>query len=584
MTNIYFSTYRQVFELLTKPQKKRFYYLQVLIVITSLVDLTGLALFVPVISAISDRSLLSGDHPLAVLKSWSGVSNSDVFLLALFIAAFVFFLCRSLFVVWSHWIQTRFIHNLSEDIGRRTYAYFLSNDFEEIQKRDSGRVVRELTISPQHYAKFLIMPLLLLTSELLILAVIIAGIAWYNLSVFGLLVTTIFPIAYFFHRITKTKVKNYGLIQNDLTPELLMSSTRGVFGIIDVRLRGKELKLLTDYSKLMHELNNISIKTSVLAIIPSKLFELSTIGGLLLIFYYGAFIADDPQIILPLIALYAAAGYRLVPSLSKILPAFQSLERYSYLFPVFRQALLTNSSDLRSTKNVNRLEHDISLEELSFGYKNTSDLLFRNFNFQIKRGEILGLIGKSGSGKTTLVNIIAGFLLPKSGAIRVDGLTLDADKRASWMKGISYVQQTPYLERGTLGQNIAFLEDEIDFDMLNMAIKMASLTDLVGNRDPNKIMIDEQGKNLSGGQKQRVIIARALYHKANLIILDEATSALDTETEEDVNQTVKKLKGSGITIIIVAHRYTTLKYTDRIIRLDDGKIVEETTYNKLKSS
>lgn len=584
MKNIYFSTYKQVFELLTANQKKRFYLLQVLIVFTGFVDLAGLALFVPVISAISDRTLLEGDHFLATIKRWSSIQSDNDFLLGLFIGAVLFFIGRSVFVIFSQWVQTRFMHNLSEDIGIRTYAFYLNNEFEEIQARDSGRVVRELTISPQHYAKFLIMPLLLLTSEFLVLGILVLGIAWYNFSVFILLILSIVPVAFIFNRVSKKRVRVYGMVQNELTPQLLSSSTRGIYGIIDVRLRGKEKKLLAAYKKLIKELNTIAVKTSVLAVVPAKLFEVITIGGLLIIFIYGAFIAEDAQMIMPLIAIYAAAGYRLVPSLSKILPAFQSLEQYSYLFPVFRRALLAKETRFPIKTDLIPFEHEIKLEHIAFSYRGSQELILNDFNFKIRKGEVLGLIGKSGSGKTTLVNIIAGFLRPTSGQVRIDGIALNDENRSSWMRRISYVQQTPYIEKGTLVRNIAFLEDDIDLELLNKAIEMASLKELVGLQNPNDIMLEEHGKNLSGGQKQRVLIARALYHKASLIILDEATSALDNETEDDVNRTVKNLKGSGVTIIIIAHRYTTLKSTDRIIRLDHGSIDEETSYTHLKTT
>ena len=143
------------------------------------------------------------------------------------------------------------------------------------------------------------------------------------------------------------------------------------------------------------------------------------------------------------------------------------------------------------------------------------------------------------------------------------------------------MQQSPYIERGSLARNVAFLEDQIDDERLNKAIVGASLTDLIGSTSPHNFSIEESGKNLSGGQKQRIIIARALYNEAQVIILDEATAALDNQTEAEVNQTVNSLRGTGVTIIIIAHRYSTLKYTDRIIELEKGKVLREVTYDQI---
>ena len=549
---------------------------------TSVVDLAGLAAFIPVLSAVADPEMLVGDGILAKLKTYSTIEENNYFLLTMFSAALGFFFLRALFIFFSNWVQNKFVFDLQEYIGTTTFGYYMNSPFEEFQKRDSAEVVRELTVNPQHFARFLVMPLLLLSTEMLVIMMIIGGIALYNFEVFILLIVTIFPVAYLFNKMVKKRMNRYGEEQNILTPKLYANSNRGMFGFVDVKLRNKELVLITDYTKVLKRLNRIGLVTSVLNIMPAKLFELATVGGLLVLFSYSTFWVQNPLLVLPLIALYAAAGYRVIPSLSKIVPSLMQLEQYAYLFQIFATPLSKDSIvKNQSLQEELNFEDKIELKDLAFQFMGENQSLFENINLTINKGEIIGLVGKSGSGKTTLVKVISGFLKPKAGKLLVDDHEVTTLNMKAWMGNISYVQQSPYLENGSLAKNIAFLEENIDEEKLQNAINRASLSDFVGIQDPHKILIEENGKNLSGGQRQRVVIARALYHQAKLIILDEATSALDNETEAAITETVHNLKGTGVTIIIIAHRVSTLKGTDRILKINQKRPLEELTYSEV---
>lgn len=575
------NTYKKIFKLLDKSILGQFWRMQGLILITSIIDLFGLATFIPVLSAVANPEIIDKNRFFIFLKETSGINDNNKFLLLLFIAAFVFFILRSAFVLFSQWIQNKFVFQLSEHIGEKTYRYYLNMSFLEFRKRNSAEIIRELTVSPNHFSKFLVMPLLLLLTEMLMIFMIIGGIALYDFKVFILLVVTIFPVIFIFQRLVKKKMRFFGEEQNRETPKLYSNSNRGIYGFIDVKLRSKENVLVNDYTEVLKKLNIINIKTSTLTIFPAKLFEMVTVGGLLIIFIYATYLADNPQLVIPLIALYAAAGYRIIPSLSKVIPAMMQLEQFSYLLDVYDEPLKqeANKKDINETSMVS-FNNEISFNDVSFKYSVNENLLLKNINLRIKKGEIIGIIGKSGSGKTTLVNMITGFLKPLKGEIKIDEEVLSKKNIKNWMNQISYVQQSPYLERGSLASNIAFLDEKPDAQKLNKVIQMASLSDFVGTHNPFDLVIDEEGKNLSGGQKQRVCIARALYHNSKLIIFDEATSALDNQTENEVNETILNLKGTGVTIIIIAHRYSTLKYTDRIIEMDSSEI-KQTTYLRL---
>ncbi|MBL0329945.1 MAG: ABC transporter ATP-binding protein [Bacteroidetes bacterium] len=557
--------------------------MQVLILFTGVVDLFGLAAFVPVLSAVANPQIISSNRFFSSLKQFLNVESNNHFLLILFVSAFFFFFLRSVFILYSQWLQSKFVFVLSEYIGEKAYRYYMDLDYQTFQKKQSAEIIRELTLSPQHFSKFLVMPLLLLSAEMLIVVLIITGIAIFDIKVFLLLIVTIFPAAFIFHRLVKKRLKHYGEEQNRETPKLYSNSNRGINGFIDVKLRNKESVLIDDYIGVFKKLNRINVVTTTLNIFPAKLFELVTVGGLMVIFIYGAFMANNPAVVIPLIAVYAAAGYRIIPSLSKVIPALMQLEQFSYLFGIYNAPLKSNVEANYKKQEEISFEKAIELNGISFRFKDEAECFISNMNLTIKKGEVVGVIGKSGSGKSTLVKIITGFLRSEKGSLTVDGVSIDDRNMRSWMNHISYVQQSPYLEKGSLASNIAFLETNIDMARLNKVIGMASLTSLVNGRNPLDILIDEEGKNLSGGQKQRILIARALYHNSQLIIFDEATSALDNQTEEEVNETLKQIKGTGVTIIIIAHRYSTLIHTDRILQFNDNNELVETSYLKLQS-
>jgi ABC-type multidrug transport system fused ATPase/permease subunit len=582
----FFSTYKEVLKLLPKRLQKKFGWLIVLVFITSIVDLLGLAAFIPIISLIANPALLQHSSLLAAFQNLSGISNFNHFVIFLFSLAVVLMVLRLFFLLFSQRLQASFVFELARYVGTSTYAHFLSSSYESFSKKELAQVVRELSMSPQHFAKFLVMPLLLVSSEMVILILVVGSIAVYNLDVFLLLVITVFPAAALFQYLVKGRLRVYGEKEHVYAPKLYANSARGSFGFVDIKLRNKEKKLLNEYERVFAALNRISINTATLNIVPAKLFELITVVGLLIIAVYGFIIKNQPSLVLPLITIYAAAGYRIIPSLSRIVPSLMQLEQYQYLFKVYKPVFETvdRVDSWNSPVQPLSFEREIQLENIWFDFGKENSPILSNLNLTIPKGKIIGFVGKSGSGKTTLVNLIAGFYSPTKGNLKVDGVAIDPLNLPAWWKKISYVQQSSYIEKGTLASNIAFLDDTINEEKLNYAILAASLTELVEHTNPFDFAILEGGKNLSGGQRQRIIIARALYHNSELIILDEATSALDSETEEAINETIKNLRNTGITIVIIAHRYSTLKYTDQIWKMEKGASLSSVMYDQLISA
>ena len=288
--------------------------------------------------------------------------------------------------------------------------------------------------------------------------------------------------------------------------------------------------------------------------------------------------------ILPLIALYAFAGYRLIPAIQSI---YIGVAQLRFVGP----ALNALSNDLKSLKMLNivdqgtlKFNNHVSLNKIQYKYPNSSKLTINNISLNISANSTVGIVGPTGSGKTTIVDIILGLLEPTQGSLEVDGKKIDKENYRAWQRNVGYVPQQIFLADDTIASNIALGVDpeKINQEFVVNAAKIANLDDFIKTELPNKYQtkIGEHGIRLSGGQRQRIGIARALYNKPELLILDEGTSALDNLTEKDVMDTLSNLK-KNITIILIAHRLNSVKQCDNIFLLENGELKEQGTFDEL---
>jgi len=318
---------------------------------------------------------------------------------------------------------------------------------------------------------------------------------------------------------------------------------------------------------------------------PRFALEAIIFGGMILVALYLMSQSGMVANALPILALYAFAGYRLMPALQQI---YNNIIRIRFTIP----ALDSVYNDLKSLKPYSPsqiqdalpLNHNITLKNISYNYPRASRTALSNINFSIQARSTVGLVGATGSGKTTTVDIILGLLEPQKGTLEVDGKVIDKHNIKAWQHSIGYVPQQIFLSDDTVAANIAFGIDtkDINHEAVEYASKIANLHEFVVNELPSKYQttIGERGVRISGGQRQRIGIARALYHKPQILILDEATSALDNLTERTVLEAVHKLR-KNITIIMIAHRLSTVKNCDNILLLEKGEVKEQGKFDRL---
>lgn len=389
-------------------------------------------------------------------------------------------------------------------------------------------------------------------------------------GVFGVIAYLIYSKIHHLQDREAEKSKDYSLLIN-------RQLTKGIHGIKDIKVSGKT-SFLMDFEKDAYNLARIQGMRSFFAKIPIGLLE--TIGffvlsgSIIFMLYFTKF----PMVeVTALISLIIVAAWRILPAMSRIMSGFLAIRNIlPYIEVEMNHVKDIESNAVYASELDNDLSFDneIQLRNISFAYQNRKEYVLENVNFNIKKGQTIGIVGYSGVGKSTLVDIIIGLLSPNRGYIMIDGHKLDTPKCYAWMKKLSYVSQSPYIFDGSIVENIAFGVNvsEIDRDFVLECCRMAYMQDILDIL-PQGIdtIIGERGMRLSGGQRQRVAIARALYTRPELMIFDEATSSLDRRSERAIQDTIGALKGSK-TLIIVAHRLKTVEKCDSLVWLETGKI------------
>jgi ABC-type multidrug transport system fused ATPase/permease subunit len=568
---------------LTPAQRSKMAGLMLLTFISAIFDVFGLASILPVVKLASDSQQIHKNYYLETVYQSLGFQSDNRFLFFLLMSVFIFFLLKSIFGFIVNLLQTRLSGQIASHITRKQFNKYFNLDFIRFNSVKSSVVIHHIINNPISYMNWVVLPLIMLVSESMIVILIVTGIAIYDIQLFLFIACIVGPTTWGIYALMRNRTSRIGSEMNRILPLALGTLTQTITGYIDIKLADKERYYRDRFMSLQTQYNRLEMSAYLQNLIPLRANELVALSGVILIFVYALFITRNAGSAIVMVSLFAAAAYRLMPSLNRIITslmyvrknqtALENLELYSEL-----EHELKDEGPGRPISFKNSIE----IKNVSFRFPDKDEWVIKDINLEIKKGEKIGIVGASGSGKTTLMNLILRFYEEQEGYILVDGHPLQRDQTRSWRDTIGYVKQDIFLMDASIRENITFSDDNVDEERLKMAITQASLDELVNSLpDGLNSSVGERGSKLSGGQRQRISIARSLYRNAEILIFDEATSALDSQTEQEVSEAIDRLSEVHKTVFIIAHRITTLRNCDRIYELKDGKIHGIFSYHEL---
>ena len=568
---------------LTARHKKQMGALLVLILISAIFDVFGLASILPLVKLAGEPEVLHTYPPLEYLYNLFGFTSDRNFMLFLIITVLIFFIAKSVFGFFVNYLQTRFSSNVAYHITRRQFTKYFNLDFHRFTSAKSSVITHHVINNPTSYVTWVLMPLIMLVSEGFIVLLIVTGIAVYDLKLFLFILLAIGPASWGIYALLKNRSTAIGNEMNLLFPQLLATLGQTIGGYIDIKLADRERFYRDKFLKLQQRYHKLNMASYLQNLIPMRANELVALIGVVAIFVYAILRGDSGEAIV-MVSLFAAAAYRLMPSLNRIINSMVYLRKNMAAMENLNiyNELATESKQFVEEADRVSFNKSIELRNLSFHFPGKTDYVLDSIDLTVLKGEKIGIVGSSGSGKTTLMNILLRFYTEQEGGIYVDGKKLQEAHVRSWRSLTGYVKQDIFLMDASIRDNITLNDEHVDESLLKQAVRQASLESLINTLpDGLDTIIGEKGSRLSGGQRQRISIARSLYRNASVLIFDEATSALDNQTEQEVSDAIDSLSDSHKTIFIIAHRITTLRNCDRIYELKNGKISGIFTYREL---
>lgn len=556
-------------------KKFKFVLLLFMILLASLVDVLSLSMIIPVVYLINDPAPIENNSLLHFLYVQFHFTSHDYFILFLLVCLVIVFLLKNLFMLSVVHIQNKFIYSTVYDLIDKQLNLFFKSEYLNIKSSNSVNYLRALVLAPQEFSGNLLLPMLLMLNEVLVVCLIATALLVYSPVLVLLLSVTILPITFFFLKIAKNKLLEISDIKDTLENRISIKTLESIHAYTDIKLFSKEQVFIKSIKDNIEKWFSMNADTNFYNWIPRRIIESIVILTICLLFLFALLLSGDyyKDIVLVLLA-FAAAAYRLLPSLNEIIINMIRIKSSSYILD---QLLFIKENIVSVNDQLDEFTSKIEFKNLCLKYKDNNSELLSDLTATFNKGEFVVITGESGSGKSTLGKILTGFVKPDSGHYLIDNTEIQHFDQIKNLFG--YVTQDFFLLDDTLLNNIAIgqHQEEICMKKINDVIVASNLSELIstlpfGIHQP----IGEMGNKLSGGQKQRIAIARALYKESKILVLDEITSALDTDNERNILDIIYKLsKQKSISVFIFTHRLSSLQNFDKVYELKNGKLIQQ---------
>lgn len=580
--------YLKILDLLTKPERYKAFMLLVMILLMAFLDTLSVASVMPFIAVLSNPEIVSTNVYLQSAYVKLGFVEIRDFQFFLGVVFFLMLVTSIGFKALTTWFMVRFIYIQQYSLTRRLVEHYLRQPYEWFLNRHSADLGKSVLSEVDQVITETLMPSLNLIAQiflviaLFLLLVIVDPLLVFSASLFFLI---IYGGIYALLRRRLSRVGEDRVRANRMRFSVLLEAFGG---IKDIKIYGLEDIFVARFDEPALRFAKNKSFAQIAAQLPRFFMEVLVFGGILLLILVMTQTAKGFEDVLPVISLYTFAGYRLMPAMQQIYGHFSILRFSRHALDNLHGELTsfpTRYFHCRSQESID-LEREIIIDNVEYRYPGAKEFALNGISFKIPSRSTVGLVGATGSGKTTLVDFMLGLLEPQKGQLLVDGKSITRENCAMWQKNIGYVPQNIYLSDDTVASNIAFgvPKEEIIQADVERAARIANLHDFVCSDLPQgyNTHVGERGVRLSGGQRQRIGIARALYRKPQILVLDEATSALDNLTERAVMDAVHNLSHQ-ITIVIVAHRLSTVKECNIIFFFDKGRLESQGSFDELVS-
>ena len=579
---------KKIFYILSKKERIGAVYLLILVLAMALIDMLGIASIMPFIALLTNPEIINTNTLINFAYQKAniiGIKNEQEFLISVGIFVFLLLITSIAIKALTTYFQTRYIKLCEYSLSKRLMERYLYQPYSWFLNRNSSYIGKTILSETGNVIGKGLSPMISLISNIIVTLTLFIMLLYVDpilTLIVAITVSLFYSLIFILIRKLLNKIAKKNFKANEIKFRVLLEAFSASK---EVKVGGLEQVFINRFKKPARSMAYNSALVDIISQIPRFTLEAISFGGLLLVILFYMIATNDITGVLPIIALYAFAGYRLMPAIQKI---FISLTSLRVAGPAI-QSLYKDLENLNlkienNHKSKLALENNIKLKNIFYTYPKSTRTILKNINLMIPAYSTIGVVGATGSGKTTTIDIILGLLESQKGTLEVDGNIINNNNRRAWQNSIGYVPQQIYLADTTIAENIAFGKniDEINQKDVEDAAKIANLHDFIIDELPMKYQttVGERGVRLSGGQRQRIGIARAIYHKPKLLIFDEATSALDNRTEKEVMEAVHNTDHK-ITKILIAHRLSTVKKCDKIFLFDKGELKGEGSYQDL---
>lgn len=566
--------------------KAKAFFLIPFFLLSSLVEIIGIGLIVPYVSLIINPEKYSSNYVTLVVENFDFLTtHQDVIVIFSLILLMVFFF-KTLSMIAMNKMIFKFCINVGVKLRIRLMSYYQSLPYGEYISRNSSEYINNIQALTVSYSQDVLQSMLRILSEGIVVILILTALAFIDLQSFLLLIILMGAVVFLYDGLTKNPMYKYGKLTNKYSRKTIQGVNESMSGFKEIRILNKEKYFynMVVNSTTKHALASISSFT--IKAMPRYFIEFILILFIVSLVLYFIFLDKGLDSLIPILSAFSVAALRLLPSINQISSGFTSFRfggnTVDSLYKDVKKLVQREDGSVAMKEIKNKHFSSLKLKDISFTYPDRNNPALKKVSLELKSGNSIGIIGTSGSGKTTLIDVMLGLLKPQKGDILLNGNAVHNDLFEFTSK-VAYIPQQAFIIDDSLKRNITLSQkdNEINEQILEESIVLSRLSSFIKDLPEGvNTVLGEGGVRLSGGQKQRISLARAFYHQRDILIMDESTSSLDNETEKEVMKEIERFKGK-VTMIIIAHRMSTIQHCDYIYRFDHGEIVQHGTFSEV---